>query len=150
VKLVQMKADAGERLPLPAKDGLQHGPDDRARKSDVERSQRSASRELGQLGRSIDPCEDVTRVLVKGFTRRCESDAALRSREQVKPELPFERADLLAQCRLDDMEALGCAAEVHLLRDSDEIPEMAQLHQRSFVTTTRFNGSVVTDATVAD
>src|SRR5436190_8009604 len=126
---MEVKADTGKRLPLSAKNRLQNRPDDRARESDVQRSQRSGSGLLRQLGRSIDSGEDNTCVVIERFTRRSERDTALRPREQLKAELAFKGADLLAQRRLDDVQTLGGPPEVHLLGDSDEVPEMTKLHQ---------------------
>jgi hypothetical protein len=143
VELVEVQVNAWERFALSAQDRLQDRPDDRAGKSDVERSQCSGSGALRQLGRTIDSGEDITRVLVEGCASRRERDAAFRPCEQADVELPFERDDLLAQRRLDDVQTLCRTAEVHLLRDGDEVPEMAELHQ-STLCVGRFNNSTVT------
>jgi hypothetical protein len=124
-----MKANARERLPLPAKDRLQDRPDHGTRKSDVERPQGAGSCALRQLGRSIDSSEDIKCILVESCARRRERNAALRPCEQANIELPLERADLLAQCRLDNVQTLGRPPEMQLLRDSYEVSEMAKLHQ---------------------
>ena len=57
-----------------------------------------------------------------------ELDAPARPDQQREPELVLERADLLAQRRLGDVQALGGAAEVQLLRDRDEVAKLAQFH----------------------
>ena len=91
-----MEANARERLALSAQDRLEDRPNDWARKADVERSQSSRGGEPRELVRSLDPCEDVARLVVEGLARRGEGDAAFRPREQLDSELPLERHDLLA------------------------------------------------------
>lgn len=48
--------------------------------------------------------------------------------EQLDPELALQPAHLLADRGLHDVQALGGTAEVELLRDGDEVPELPQLH----------------------
>ena len=57
-----------------------------------------------------------------------ERDAALRAVEQAHAELVLELADLLAHGRLRHVQPLGSAAEVELLRDRYEVPQMAKFH----------------------
>ena len=57
-----------------------------------------------------------------------EGDAAVGAVEQADAQLRLELADLLADGGLRHVEALGGAAEVQLLRDRDEVPQVSQLH----------------------
>jgi hypothetical protein len=50
--------------------------------------------------------------------------------KQVHAELGLELADLLGQRRLGHVQPLRGAAEVTLLGDSDEVPEVSQIHMR--------------------
>ena len=57
-----------------------------------------------------------------------KADAAVGTVEQPHTQLCLELADLLADGRLRHVKALGGAAEVQLLRDRDEVPQVSQLH----------------------
>jgi hypothetical protein len=48
--------------------------------------------------------------------------------EQLRIELAFQCLNLLGKRRLLDAETLGCAGDMALLGDRDEIAEMAQFH----------------------
>jgi hypothetical protein len=50
-----------------------------------------------------------------------------RAAQQLTAHELLERPDLAADCRLGDVQTLGGAAEVELLRDGDERAQMAQL-----------------------
>jgi hypothetical protein len=50
------------------------------------------------------------------------------TRLAVAPELVLERADLLAERWLRDVQPLGGAAEMQLLRDRDEVAKLAKFH----------------------
>src|SRR3954451_9931147 len=60
-----------------------------------------------------------------------EHDAARRAVEQPHAELLLELADLLADRGLGDVEAIRRTAEVQLLRDRDEVPQVTEFHARS-------------------
>ena len=53
--------------------------------------------------------------------------------EQRHPELGLERADLLADARLRQVQPLGGAAEVKLLGDRDERAQLAELHPAAMI-----------------
>ena len=55
-------------------------------------------------------------------------DAAVRAREQLYAQLLLELADLLGDRGLGDVQARGRVAEVPLLGDGDEVPQMSKLH----------------------
>ena len=72
--------------------------------------------------------QHVPRLLEQGGARDGELDAALAAVEELDPELLLESAHLLAYCRLRDVKALRCPAEVQFLGDGDEVPQMPELH----------------------
>ena len=86
----------------------------------------SRARSRGAVGAG----QQVARVLEQRRARRRERDAAAVALEQAHAELCLERPDLLADARLRQMQALGGAAEVQLLGDRDERPELAEFHSR--------------------
>ncbi|GAA3778497.1 hypothetical protein GCM10022206_16830 [Streptomyces chiangmaiensis] len=51
--------------------------------------------------------------------------------KQVHAELGLELADLLGQRRLGHVQPLRGAAEVTLLGDSDEVPEVPEIHMQT-------------------
>ena len=57
-----------------------------------------------------------------------EGDAPLGAVEETHAQLLLELADLLADRRLGDVQALRRAAEVQFLSDGDEVPEMPKFH----------------------
>ena len=57
-----------------------------------------------------------------------ELDAAAGALEQPAAQLGLERADLLAERRLGDVQARRGAPEVQLLGDGDEIAKLAEFH----------------------
>ena len=60
-----------------------------------------------------------------------ELDATRPAFEQFDPELPFQRANLLGQHRLADVEVFGRAREAQLLGDGEKVPELAHVHVHS-------------------
>jgi hypothetical protein len=80
------------------------------------------------LRRLRRPLQDGPRVPEQHPARLGERDAPPGPREQLHPELALELADLLAERRLRDAEPRGGAAEVQLLRDRHEVPQVPELH----------------------
>ena len=80
----------------------------------------------------------MPRLLEQSPSGNGERDASLGAVEQPDPELEFELADLLADRGLRDMQALCRTAEVQLLRDGDEIPQVPEFHCRSPLINLRF------------
>jgi hypothetical protein len=72
----------------------------------------------------VDEREHLLRVLEEHCSRRRQLDLARRPDEQRRAELGLERPDLSRERRLSDVQALGCAAEVQLLGDGDEVAEV--------------------------
>lgn len=61
---------------------------------------------------------------------RCQGDrAAVPVEQAAHPEVAFQRLDLLGQGRPDDQEPARSAAEIQLLGDREEIPQLAQSHE---------------------
>ena len=57
-----------------------------------------------------------------------ERDVAACPQEQLGPQLPFQRLDLLGQRRLRDMDEIRGAREVPGLGDRHEVLELLELH----------------------
>ena len=68
--------------------------------------------------------EQLARLVEQRRARRGERGAAAVAIEQLHAELGLERAHLLADARLRDVEPLGRAAEVELLGHGDERPQL--------------------------
>ena len=71
-------------------------------------------------------------VAQEGRAGRRQLDSPARAGEQRAAQLLLQRADLLAERRLGDVQARGGAAEVQLLGDGDEVTQLAEFHERSF------------------
>src|SRR4029079_3689838 len=84
----------------------------------------AACRLAGDLGLA----DHAPRLLEQDGTRGSEGDAAMRAVQQQHAELGLELADLLAHCRLSDVQPLRRAPGVQLLGDGDEVSEMSQFH----------------------
>ena len=82
------------------------------------------------LARARGAGQQVARVLEQRRARRGERDAAAIALEQPHAELVLERPHLLADARLGQVQPVGGAAEVQLLGDRDERPELAEFHSR--------------------
>jgi hypothetical protein len=78
-----------------------------------------------QAGGVIDLGEDRPCALEVGAAGRGEVDTPGGAMKQVHAELGLELADLLGQRRLGHVQPLRGAAEVTLLGDSDEVPEVS-------------------------
>jgi hypothetical protein len=72
--------------------------------------------------------QELARLLEQGTPGRGQSDDAAISLEQRHAEFGFQRADLLADARLGEMQPVGRAAEVKLLRHRHERPQLPELH----------------------
>lgn len=57
-----------------------------------------------------------------------QRDVAPRAEKEVRPQLPFQRLDLLGQGRLGDMDQIGGPGEVPGLGDRHEVLELLELH----------------------
>src|SRR4051812_17703919 len=82
----------------------------------------------GGLLRDIRLLEHAARLLEHRRAGDGQRHAALSAVEEPDAELVLELADLLADRRLSDVQALCGASEVQLLCDRDEVPQMAKFH----------------------
>jgi hypothetical protein len=67
-------------------------------------------------------------LLEHGAARIGERDAPLRSSKSRTHELLLELADLLADCGLGHVQSFGRPAEMKLLSDRHEVPQMPKFH----------------------
>ncbi len=68
----------------------------------------------------IGALEQAARLRQERLTRGGESGTPAVALEELNAQLRLERADLLTDAWLRQMEAIGCSAEVELLGDGDE------------------------------
>ena len=90
------------------------------------RGGRGAAGAAGGRGGSV---EDGAGLVEQHLTRTGQGDAAAVAFEQGDAEAPFELLNRPGQRRLSHAEALGRPAEVQLLGDGDEVPELAGLQR---------------------
>ena len=103
----------------------QHAPHRGPDEADVEAPDLARRRHLRRLDRPVDPLQDHAHLLVERAAGVGDRHAPLRAVEELHPELGLEARDLLAQGRLDDVQPLRRAPEVELLRDRDEVAQVA-------------------------
>src|SRR4051812_24003838 len=89
----------------------------------------------GQL-RQVRLSQHPSRLLEHGSARGCERDLPLGAVEEPHAQFLLELANLLTDRRLRHMETLCRSAEVQLLGNRDEVPQMTQFHSRSSLTIT--------------
>ncbi len=83
------------------------------------------------------------RQVQQGLAGRREGDLAGGAHQQRDAELPLQLLDRPGERGLGHAEALGGAAEVQLLGDGDEVPELAYLHVTHTATVSIAPGSVL-------
>src|SRR5205823_14729850 len=84
-----------------------------------------------RLARLGDPRQNLARVNKQSFAGFGQNHRARQSIEQLLVQFLFQLMDLLTERRLRDMLALRRIREAALLRDSDKVPELMNLHRRS-------------------
>src|SRR3954468_18589342 len=127
-ELVQSQRDVGGFLaerPQPLGDDRVHR---RADEADGEPADLAPLHAAGFERRGLHGVEDLPRALEERGAGRGQLHAVLVAQQQLGADLLLELADLLAQRRLGHVQALGRAAEMQLLRDGDEVAEVAELH----------------------
>jgi hypothetical protein len=72
--------------------------------------------------------EQLTRMLGEDPSRIGWRDDAARPPEQGDAQLVLEPSDRLGERWLSDVQPVGRAAEVELLEDGEEVPEVAELY----------------------
>src|SRR5215204_1978587 len=78
--------------------------------------------------RDVGLAEHPARLVEHGGAGGGQRDAPLSAVEQLHAELLLELAHLLAHRGLGDVEPFGRAAEMELLRDGYEVPQVSRLH----------------------
>jgi len=78
----------------------------------------------------IELRERRARLGEKDLACRRERDLPLSTREELDADLALQLTDLLTERRLSGFEPLRGPAEIQLLGDGDEVPEMAQFDRR--------------------
>jgi hypothetical protein len=71
--------------------------------------------------------DDVPCLFEQELAVRGELHFARGAVEELAAELALECPDLRRKCRLRDVQPLGCAAEVQLLGDGEEVAQMPKL-----------------------
>lgn len=79
---------------------------------------------------SVHGREDRASVVEKALARREQLHPARSAREERRPELVLERADLAAQRRLRDVQALSRPTYVSFLGDGNEVADLREAHGR--------------------
>jgi hypothetical protein len=80
-----------------------------------------ASRTIDSLG------QQLARALERDCTSRCQPDAGGVAHQQLHAESRFQLANLAAQRRLGNEQALGRAAKIEFLGHRHEITQLAQI-----------------------
>ena len=84
-------------------------------------------------GRGVGRGEHGTSMRQEGRAGLGECDTAGRPVEQGDTQLALEPPHLLAHRGLDDVQPFGRAAEVQLLGDGQEVPQLTQFHGSPFI-----------------
>src|SRR5579859_57162 len=85
---------------------------------------------LGQGDRPLGLDEGLSGALQELPSGGGEAHLGTGPLEELEPDLLLEVADLPAERGLGDEEPPGCAAEMALLRDCHEVPQMPEFHRR--------------------
>ena len=92
-------------------------------------------RQLAHLGHRLarpgQRCEHALGLGTEGAAGLGEDDAAADADEELDPELGLERANLLRERGLGEVEGAGGAAERAVLGRGEEVGELLQSHRRS-------------------
>ena len=83
------------------------------------------------MDRAVDGREDGAGVVEETLARREKRHPAGRPGEEGGPELVLQRADLSAERRLRDAEALRGTTDVPFLRNGNEVADLREAHGRS-------------------
>jgi hypothetical protein len=83
--------------------------------------------------RELSLAEHSSRLYEERLACNGQGHLSLRAVEQTDAELLLEFTNLLANRRLGDVQPFGRAAEVQLLGYRDEVPEVTELHEGGFL-----------------
>ncbi len=129
VHLAQVQRHVGMGAAPVGDDVAQHlGERQRGREADAQLAHLAARDALQFLRQRLRGREQLAGADQQRMAGVGQRHGAPRALEQPHAQLGLQRADLLAQWRLRDVQALGRAREVQLLGDGDEIAQVAQLH----------------------
>jgi len=122
--------------------GSQRRADAVGQPADVTQAHRSALRAgpLQPLLGVVDKRQNPAPVVQQRTSGFAQPHAAPVPHEQVGPQFPFQRDDLLGQSRSGDVHPLGGAPEVQLLGDRDEIAQLPQFHRPELTVYPRWRG----------
>ena len=131
-ELAEIECDIRVAVRKVAEDFGEHGVEHRrADEAHRQRADLAGRHPARGVRRPLDGREDLTRLDEEPRSRRGQLDAPAVALQQSHAKLRLERANLLAERWLRDVQALGRSVEVELLGDCHEIPKVAQLHTRS-------------------
>src|SRR5580765_3222481 len=103
---------------------------------------RDGDRELSHLAlidarrhsrRMVDLCEDHSRFVDQHFSCFGQLHLTLGAIEEGDAELALELANLLAERRLADVQALCGSPEMQVFRDGDDVAQVTKFHRASYV-----------------
>ncbi len=100
----------------------------RPREAHAQPSALAGARGARDLSGAVGAGQQLARLAEQRASRRRQHGAATVALEQLDAELGLERPDLLADARLGEVQPVGGAAEVKLLRDRDERAQLPELH----------------------
>jgi hypothetical protein len=106
---------------------------DRRQEADAHVAELAVSGAADGVDRALGLREDRARLAQQHRADLGQLDAAGTALEQRNPELRLERADLLRERLLRDVQSPRGAGEVALLRDGDEVAQLAQLRRHAVI-----------------
>jgi hypothetical protein len=83
---------------------------------------------IHDVTRAAGRCQRPTRLRQERASRFAQPHAPCGADEQLRAQLTLERADGRGETRLHDVEARSRTREVLLLRNRDEVLELAEVH----------------------
>jgi hypothetical protein len=129
--LAQLQLDVGPRGPEALHDVGDDREQRRADEADAKAADLAFADPPSRGDRAVELGQDRAGVAQERRAGRGELNAPARPLQQEHAQLVLEPAQLLAQRGLGQMQPRGRAAEVQLLRDRDEVLQLAQLHGSS-------------------
>lgn len=128
-RLLQHQPHARVPLAVAAQHRRQHAVQRWRYEADDQHTGLAAARRRGPLGRQARLGEHVPGVGQERPPGVGQLHPPPAAQQQPHAELVLQHGDLLAQRWLHDVQVPGGPAEVQLLSDRDEVPQMPQLHQ---------------------
>jgi hypothetical protein len=129
--LLGAEGHPGMAVPEHAHQGRHQVVGQRGEEPDPQFALLAASRATHGLDRTLGLREHRPRLAEQHGADVGELDSTGAPLEQLDPELRLQRADLLGERLLGDVQPPGRAGEVALLRDGDEVAQLAQLRRHA-------------------